>query len=287
MDVALTPLEFARRTRALYPDRDALVDVGLRLNYAQFFARCDRWSAALQGLGVAQGDRVAYIAPNTHAQLESFYAVPQIGAVLVPINYRLSAGEFEYIVNHSGATVVCAHADYLECLDDIRAQLPNVRHFVALEGARPGWIDYEKLLSGAAASFDRADADEQDDVAAEGRDDHAPQRVHQRRRDAAAHPDADDRSLPVDAADVPRERLDVRVGGDGRRRRAHLPAEGRSGADLPARRGRARLDLLRRADGAHRRRVRAAGAARAGAEGAARGHRRRAAGRGDDRARGR
>src|SRR5476649_2160227 len=90
MEVALTPLEFARRTRALYGDREALVDGALRLTYAQFFERCDRWSAALQGLGVQPGDRVAYIAPNTHAQLESFYAVPQIGAVLVPINYRLS-----------------------------------------------------------------------------------------------------------------------------------------------------------------------------------------------------
>src|SRR6185503_14347409 len=134
MEVALTPLEFARRTRALYADREALVDGALRLTYAQFFDRCDRWSAALQGLGVKAGDRVAYIAPNTHAQLESFYAVPQIGAVLVPINYRLSPGEFEYIINHSGATIVCAHEDYLECLDLLRPQLSGVRHFVALEG---------------------------------------------------------------------------------------------------------------------------------------------------------
>src|SRR6185295_18618460 len=109
MEVALTPLEFARRTRTLYADREAVVDGALRLTYAQFFERCDKWSAALQQLGVKAGDRVAYIAPNTHAQLESFYAVPQIGAVLVPINYRLSPGEFEYIINHSGATVLCAH----------------------------------------------------------------------------------------------------------------------------------------------------------------------------------
>jgi fatty-acyl-CoA synthase len=162
MDVALTPLEFARRTRALYPDRDALVDGGLRLSYEQFFARCDQWSAALQGLGMAQGDRVAYIAPNTHAQLESFYAVPQIGAVLVPINYRLSAGEFEYIINHSGATVVCAHEEYLECVDGIRPQLPNVRHFVALEGSRPGWLDYEQLVTAAAPAFTGPPIDEGD-----------------------------------------------------------------------------------------------------------------------------
>src|SRR5215475_36761 len=117
MEVALTPLEFARRARALYPDREAVVDGALRLTYEEFFDRCDRFSSALQALGVTRGDRVAYIAPNTHAQLESFYAVPQIGAVLVPINYRLSREEFAFIINHSGATVVCAHEDYLDSLD--------------------------------------------------------------------------------------------------------------------------------------------------------------------------
>src|SRR5437762_9813100 len=123
MEVPLTPLEFARRTRALYSDREAVVDGDLRLTYAEFFERCDRWAAALQRLGVRAGDRVAYIAPNTHAQLESFYAVPQIGAVLVPVNYRLTADDFAYIIGHSGATVVCAHADYLNAVDSVRGQL--------------------------------------------------------------------------------------------------------------------------------------------------------------------
>src|SRR5471030_2558622 len=149
METPLTPLEFARRSLRLYKDREAVVDGALRLTYAQFFDRCDRWSAALQRLGVHQGDRVAYIAPNTHAQLESFYAVPQIGAVLVPINYRLTPDDFKYIITHSGATVVCAHEDYLEAVDRVRDQLPGVRHFVALEGARPAWLNYETLLSGA------------------------------------------------------------------------------------------------------------------------------------------
>jgi fatty-acyl-CoA synthase len=162
MEVPLTPLELARRTRALYADREALVDGDLRLTYAQFFERCDRWSAALQRLAVTRGDRVAYIAPNTHAQLESFYAVPQIGAVLVPINYRLSADEFAYIIGHSGASIVCAHEDYLEAVDRIRAQLTGVRHFVALEGRRDGWLDYETLLGDAPVSCERPSIDETD-----------------------------------------------------------------------------------------------------------------------------
>ena len=135
MEVPLTPLEFARRTRRLHGQREGVVDGDLRLTYEQFFDRCDRWSAALQGLGVAPGDRVATIAPNTHAQLESFYAVPQIGAVLVPINYRLTADDFVYIINHSGSSVVCAHSDYLAALDAVRDQMPGVRHYVAYEGA--------------------------------------------------------------------------------------------------------------------------------------------------------
>jgi fatty-acyl-CoA synthase len=131
METPLTPLEFARRARKLYGEREAVVDGDLRLTYEQFFARCDRWSATLQSLGVRKGDRVAYIAPNTHAQLESFYAVPQIGAVLVPINYRLTADDFAYLINHSGAKIVCAHPDYLDAVDEIRPQLTSVENFVA------------------------------------------------------------------------------------------------------------------------------------------------------------
>jgi fatty-acyl-CoA synthase len=162
MQTPLTPLEFMRRSRRLYPNREAVVDEGQRLTYEQFFARCDRWSASLQRMGVRQGDRVAYIAPNTHTELESFYAVPQIGAVLVPINYRLIADDFSYIINHSGAKVVCVHSDYLEMVDSIRYQIPHVERFVALEGSRPGWLSYEELVSGASAEFERPEIGEDD-----------------------------------------------------------------------------------------------------------------------------
>jgi fatty-acyl-CoA synthase len=164
METPLSPLEFARRTRRLHADREAVVDGELRLSYRQFFDRCDRWSAALQGLGLRPGDRVATIAPNTHAQLESFYAVPQIGAVLVPINYRLTAEDFVYIVNHSGATVLCAHSDYLKAVDGVRDRMPGVRHFVAFEGGSgtDGWLDYEAAIAAADPRFERPEIGERD-----------------------------------------------------------------------------------------------------------------------------
>lgn len=162
MEVALTPLEFARRARHLYGEKEAVVDGEKRFTYEQFLDRCDRWSSALQAMGVGKGDRVAYIAPNTHSHLEAYYAVPQIGAVLVPINYRLLAEDFEYIINHCGAKVVCADPDYFDAVDGIRDQLTNVASFVALEGEAEGWIDYEAAVAEASPDFAPVEIDETD-----------------------------------------------------------------------------------------------------------------------------
>jgi len=162
METPLTPLEFARRTRRLHPEREAVADGGQRFSYEQFFDRCDRWSSALQRLGLRQGDRVVYIAPNTHALLEGFYAVPQLGAVVVPLNYRLTAADFAYMINHCGARAVCVHSDYLEAVDGIRRELARVEHFVALEGARDGWLDYEQCVAQSPPEFARPPIGERD-----------------------------------------------------------------------------------------------------------------------------
>jgi fatty-acyl-CoA synthase len=155
MEAPLTPLDFARRARRLYGAREAVVDGDQKWTYAEFFDRCDRWSCWLQTLGVRPGDRVAYIAPNTHAQLESFYAVPQIGAILVPINYRLTAEDFAYVIEHSGARIVCAHRDYLEAVESVRSRLTAVDAFVALEGSMSGWQEYEACLAEASCEVER------------------------------------------------------------------------------------------------------------------------------------
>ena len=112
METPLTPIEFARRARKLYGSREAVVDGGARLTYEQFLERCDRWSATLQQLGIRQGDRIAYIAPITPAQLESFYAVPQIGAVLEVLEKERAAIGTSYWfgerIGHADVAASCA-----------------------------------------------------------------------------------------------------------------------------------------------------------------------------------
>jgi fatty-acyl-CoA synthase len=155
MEVPLSPLEFLRRARKLHGAREAVVDGELRLTYRQLGERCDRWSAALARLGVRQGDRVGTISPNTHQHLEQFYAIPQLGAVLVPMNYRLTAHDFVYLANHSGCKVLCVAAEYLDAVSRVREQMESVEHFVALEGGGPGWREYERLIEESDGEFER------------------------------------------------------------------------------------------------------------------------------------
>ena len=80
----------------------------------------------------------------------------------MPINYRLSADEFEYIINHSGSKIVCVHPDYFDSVDNVREKLTAVEHFVALEGEKDGWTEYEELILGIEANYEPVDIDEDD-----------------------------------------------------------------------------------------------------------------------------
>jgi fatty-acyl-CoA synthase len=165
METPLTPMEFLRRACKVHGGREAVVDGDLRLTYREFGERCDRWSCGLAALGVGKGDRVATIAQNTHQHLEQFYSIPQVGAIIVPMNYRLSSDDFLYMVNHSGAKLVCVQSDYIEMVDAVRSRMPAVQNFVALgdsPGARRDWLDYESLQRSSAREFQRADIREAD-----------------------------------------------------------------------------------------------------------------------------
>ena len=95
MEVPLLIGDFLRRAAKLYPNKTAIVDGEMRLTYREFQERVNQLGHALTELGVRPGDRVCTLSPNSHYFLESYYAVPQIGAILVPLNYRLMASDHE------------------------------------------------------------------------------------------------------------------------------------------------------------------------------------------------
>src|SRR4051794_32098647 len=99
----LTPLRFLERSAQVWAGRPAVVAGERTFTYAEHHDRVRRLAGALKALGVEPGDRVAALLPNVHAMLELHYAVPGIGAVLVPLNTRLTPEDYGYILQHSRA----------------------------------------------------------------------------------------------------------------------------------------------------------------------------------------
>jgi fatty-acyl-CoA synthase len=108
----LSPLRFLRRAAIAYADKVAVVhgNTGRTYTYREFGERAERLAAGLRAAGVRPGDRVAFLAPNIPPLLEAHFGVPAAGAVLVAINTRLSAGEIEVILRHSGARLLFVDA---------------------------------------------------------------------------------------------------------------------------------------------------------------------------------
>ena len=109
MNVPLTPVRFLERTLKVYGGKTGVICGSRRFSYPEYGSRVNRLSNGLLNLGANKGDRISYLGYNCHRLLEAFYAVPQIGAVLMPLNIRLTPKDFEYIINesrrHSGSLI--------------------------------------------------------------------------------------------------------------------------------------------------------------------------------------
>ncbi len=159
MFVPLTPLEFRQRAVTYYGKKEGVVDVPKRFTYLEFDERINRQANALKLLGVRPGDVVSYFNLNTHHLLEAYYAVPQIGAILNPINVRLAPSEVAYILNHAGTKVLIFHSLFLPLIESLRPQVPGIQHYVIIE---PGesWPDWAHEFEGLLAEADpHADVD--------------------------------------------------------------------------------------------------------------------------------
>lgn len=108
----------------LTPDREAYVDGDgrERLTFAELNARCNQTANALLAAGVAKGERVGLLLMNSVQFVEAYFAVAKIGAVVVPLNWRLVADELEFILKDSGTTRLVFDDDFVDTVADLHAR---------------------------------------------------------------------------------------------------------------------------------------------------------------------
>jgi fatty-acyl-CoA synthase len=145
MDLA----DVIERNAAFTPDKVAIRFAGRALSYAAFAARIAAAAGALQsGLAVRRGDRVAILAANHPDYLVLLYACARLGAMLVPVNWRLAVPEQLYILRDSGATVLVVEQAFEAIVAPLQGALPDVR-VVGLDGFAPGGLAFAALVAGS------------------------------------------------------------------------------------------------------------------------------------------
>ena len=149
------------------PDQEIVYSDRHRYTYRHLNRRIVRLAEGLTRLGASAGDTIAVFDYDSHRYLECFFAIPMIGAVLQTVNWRLSADQIAYTINHAEAKIIIINADFLPILDEIYEKLETVKTVVVIaENAAPAdtkinvAAEFEELVNSASGSFVFPEIDE-------------------------------------------------------------------------------------------------------------------------------
>ncbi|MEV3960706.1 long-chain-fatty-acid--CoA ligase [Nocardia sp. NPDC050193] len=154
--------QLARHARKI-PDTPALRFAGTSRSYRELDERVSRLAGALRSRGVGPGDRVAVLGLNSMEIVEAFLATNRLGAIGVPINFRLVAGEIAYLLTDSGATAAVVDARFATQLAEARREAPQLRSCLVIGGGGDeDGDDYAAALRAADPEFTVPAVDERD-----------------------------------------------------------------------------------------------------------------------------
>ena len=159
-DAPLSIRHILARGLAQAPAQEIVYADRVRFTYAKLAERVGRLASALAALGVKPGSTVAVMDWDSHRYLESFFAVPMMGAVLHTVNVRISPEQILYTINHAQDDVILVNAEFLPILDAIHDKIrPGVKLVLINDGATAPQskvsfaAEYEAMLAAASPSF--------------------------------------------------------------------------------------------------------------------------------------
>ncbi|WP_121616395.1 class I adenylate-forming enzyme family protein [Virgibacillus halodenitrificans] len=150
--------ELLARNARKYPSQEAVVCQGQRLTYQELDLHVNQFGSAINNLGISKGDKVALLMPNVNTFAIAYFAVQRIGAIVVPINAKLTGPEVNYIVKNSEANSLIVH----ELL------FPGVQHFtepsilIKTGVAHGNWMSFESLIDSGNSKAISCDLTEDD-----------------------------------------------------------------------------------------------------------------------------
>jgi len=128
------------------PARRALTFEGETWTYAQLQERIDRLASAMRAEGVNHGDRVGFLGVNQPAFFVTMFAALRLGAIFVPLNFRLTGPELTYIANDAGLHTLVVDGAHRALIEPLRSDLP-CRSYWSADVEEPGWPSVASLLA--------------------------------------------------------------------------------------------------------------------------------------------
>ena len=138
--------EFLNITSLIVPDRTAVIFDGRRITYSDLALRVAKLANALRQLGVEKGDRIATMEVNCNEHIETYFAAAKLDAIYVPINFRASQSELEYMLNDSSPTVLLAGSRYTDMIELISSKVESLKALIVIDGVAEGWHTYERIV---------------------------------------------------------------------------------------------------------------------------------------------
>ncbi len=171
----LSPLSFIERTAEVYPGRLAVVHGDLRRNWGEVYSRCRQLASALSMHGIAKGDTVAVMLPNTPPMVEAHFGIPMAGAVLNALNTRLDPETIAFMLDHGEAKAVIVDPEFAGVMKKAIALRQGTKPLLVIDvddavytGAveKIGSIGYDEFVASGDANFQwQLPADEWDAIA--------------------------------------------------------------------------------------------------------------------------
>ena len=143
--------EFLDLSALLVPDRSAIAFEGKRYSYTELKERVNRLADALSRLGLEKGERVAILEVNCNEYVEACFATARLGAIFVPLNFRIREEELIYLVNKAEPKVLFVGSRYADMVNKVRSQLTSVKTFVIIGGNYEGMPSYDELIASGSA----------------------------------------------------------------------------------------------------------------------------------------
>ena len=150
--------DLINRNAASYRDNPAWFEArdGRTLTFSQYKERVDRLACGLQAAGIQKGDRIGVLGKNSLEYFLLYGAAAALGAIMLPINWRLSADEAAFNLNDGEPKLVFADPEYEELLSGLTEKLPTVRKFYGLGRAGGEFAGFHTLLDNTG-DFERGD----------------------------------------------------------------------------------------------------------------------------------